>query len=340
MLKSKKMTRLLMLAVAFALLFTAAFFCCNANLVTLAQGEPTAEEVDDYLRENGYSEEFIAQAGQETKLNLYQNGAEFESSAPILIDNNISPMSIDYPGGGDDDIVGPWEGFSATFTISDISDKSIDMTKKILTLTWRWINPGNIGDHTVVFAWTKGYSVLEETALFEVSGDWVEVYRESGHPGFTFPPVQMTGTFSPMTRRGLDAIMYDHIDEDGEVHNYTREVGAGINFSIANSVELRNRIYFGTNSFKDYELDLSDIQASYSVEIRQYDNNNNEAQAWAYYYRSMKKIDFALNLGINVDIIPPAISLSANPQISIEDYYQVAGPAHIPFNYYNEELPD
>lgn len=339
MLNIKTIKKLLMLAVALVMLFTAAFFCCNTNLAALAQGEPTAEEVDDYLRDNGYSEEFIAQAGQETKLNLYEKGAKFESSAPIVIEENVSPMSTDYPGGGDDDITGPWDGFSATFTISDISDESIDMTKKILTLTWRWINPGNIGDHTVVFAWTKGYSVLEETALFEVSGDWVEVYREYGNPGFVFPPVQMSGTFSPMTRSGLNAIMYDYIDENGVVHNYTREVGAGINFSIGNSVSLRQRVYFGTNSFIDYELDLSDIQGSYSVEIRQYDNNNNEAQAWAYYYRSMKKIDFALNLGINIDILPPDITLSANPEISIEDYYQVAGPAHIPFNFYNEELP-
>lgn len=337
--RSKIIKKLLMLAVALVMLFTAAFFCCNTNLAALAQGEPTAEEVDDYLRDNGYSEEFIAQAGQETKLNLYEKGAKFESSAPIVIEENVSPMSTDYPGGGDDDITGPWDGFSATFTISDISDESIDMTKKILTLTWRWINPGNIGDHTVVFAWTKGYSVLEETALFEVSGDWVEVYREYGNPGFEFPPVQMSGTFPPMTRSGLNAIMYDYIDEDGVVHNYTREVGAGINFSIGNSVSLRQRVHFGTNSFIDYELDLSDIQGSYSVEIRQYDNNNNEAQAWAYYYRSMKKIDFALNLGINIDILPPDITLSANPEISIEDYYQVAGPAHIPFNFYNEELP-
>ena len=119
-----------MLAVALVMLFTAAFFCCNTNLTALAQGEPTAEEVNDYLRDNGYSEEFIAQAGQETKLNLYEKGAKFESSAPIVIEENVSPMSTDYPGGGDDDITGPWDGFSATFTISDISDESIDMTKK------------------------------------------------------------------------------------------------------------------------------------------------------------------------------------------------------------------
>lgn len=40
--RSKIIKKLLMLAVALVMLFTAAFFCCNTNLAALAQGEPTA----------------------------------------------------------------------------------------------------------------------------------------------------------------------------------------------------------------------------------------------------------------------------------------------------------
>lgn len=343
MLNIKTIKKLLMLAVALVMLFTAAFFCCNTNLAALAQGEPTAEEVDDYLRDNGYSEEFIAQAGPETKLNLYQSGAEFESDSTVSQQNMISLASADDDNYGEDTsspMTGPWEGFTGTLTVSDLS--SGNLSKKILTFTWEWNSVFFVSDDAIVLMWDRGYNVLLDSALFEVSGDWNKVSQVNVVPGFPDPPdVLYNVQYEELTKRGLDAILYDEMRPDGTALSYSASVGAGFVFSIFSDPNDAIRVDYGTGVYAFYQFDATTINGSYSVTIALETEDNNPTHAGVYYLHKAKAIDFNIKFTITggVTLYPEVafwFSFSIDPDIDIYDYYQRSSFGFTEFNTFNE----
>lgn len=72
--------------------------------------------IDEYLSENGFSEEFILQTDEQTKRALYEEGGVFDSDSEL----NISPLL---------DLGQDWEGFTATLTASHLSYEDNVSTK-------------------------------------------------------------------------------------------------------------------------------------------------------------------------------------------------------------------
>lgn len=76
-------------------------FCCliaaiitMAGALSLGNAAPIAgntvsiETVDNYLRENGFSEEFILQTGEQTKRTLYEEGGVFDSDSELNVSHD------------------------------------------------------------------------------------------------------------------------------------------------------------------------------------------------------------------------------------------------------------
>ena len=311
MLNIKTIKKLLMLAVALVMLFTAAFFCCNTNLAALAQGEPTAEEVDDYLRDNGYSEEFIAQAGQETKLNLYENSAVYVEDIPVIMGNDIVPLS--------DEIIGEeydvthienWGWLEAWLTVSDVSNESENKTRKIITMTCDYDTTDNLDHQAIAFTWMTNYWARYETALFEVSGTGTKV-------GVHMPP-QIHYDNSPQTingsllvKRGLEAVYLD---------TTTQNQGVGYKFSI--SYFERHKVDFGTDYYAEYTFVPGTLGLSYSITIEGVADPEHSEQnmvvANYFYLENYFNIDFDFSFGLSPSLKPPYIILVPSINISFE----------------------
>ena len=324
------------------------FFCCNTNLAALAQGEPTAEEVDDYLRDNGYSEEFIANTGGQTKYRLYDKKAVFQAAVPVS--NGIMPMAA----GDTDYIEGDWEDFSAWITVSDISTAGTGKARKLLTLNWTWRSGdpriGGIGAYNdaVAIAWEDDdFQAQEETAFFEIfgTGDLIESYR----PNIYIPelPLRMPGTF--MTAEGMDAITYDENgddededdededdededdeDEDDEDENddseditYAfRSVGVGYRFSI--DYDSTFQVDFASESYGIYKIDAETIQGSYTIEIEKQNVGDNPESCLAigYYFHWTHSVNLEFTFSFEVSLSTLQVKLVIAPDIGIEHYYE------------------
>lgn len=59
----------------------------SSTIPVNTEGVPI-EIIDEYLSENGFSEEFILQTGEQTKRALYEEGGVFDSDSEL----NISPL--------------------------------------------------------------------------------------------------------------------------------------------------------------------------------------------------------------------------------------------------------
>ena len=310
MLNIKTIKKLLMLAVALVMLFTAAFFCCNTNLAALAQGEPTAEEVDDYLRDNGYSEEFIAQAGQETKLNLYEYGAVFEGTVPVSMGGDIMPMGEII--GEEYDVThieGDWEGFEAWLTVSDASNRAEEESTKIVTMTWDWFDTDNIANEAIGFGWSNDYVIDYSTILFEVSGTGNKV-------GVHMPP-QIQYDYSPQTVNGT--LMTKRGNQAFTSETSTQQIGVGYCFGI--SYYERHRIDYGTDYYAEYTFVPGTVSCSYSFTITKEVNVDEQSMVVANYFNWVHYIELDFDFSFSASI-PPSVSLSVTPNLIIGTKYE------------------
>ena len=346
MLNIKTIKKLLMLAVALVMLFTAAFFCCNTNLTALAQGEPTAEEVDDYLRDNGYSEEFIEMVGPQTKLVLYQNGASLQNtiSVPVnggieLANENTDPgFGDDNPGFGYNTISGDWEGFEAHLWVSDISDESIKSSKKMLTMAWNWSTGDLMEMDAVGFAWDSMYQFLEDSALFEVSGNAYKVAEYLPNPAIGSLPVAVQADFPELTKTGYDAFTYAE-DELTQENLYTkRQSGVGYQFDVDFSSTVRR--FFGSGSYADYQLNPAETSCTYSVMIQNHIelDENKSLVINANYFHWTTQFDFWFDVTFDFTIsYPPVVSISIDPEFNITEQHEKSSNLPVSVNNYNRD---
>ena len=222
----------------------------------ILDNQVSAEMVDCYLRNNGYRDEFIAAAGDETKLYLYQQGAVFESEKFLpensLIMRSASDHKYDVPS-----IEGDWTGFGASLTVSDVSNENDKLSAKILTLTWRWFSSSLVKNDAVAFTWVKDYEADFDSALFEIraSGNKIKEYIANPNVPGNFPPVIYNAQFAIV--RGESAVSSLPTD---------RFEGVGYRFAINYGATTRQ--YFASGSYAEYQIDPDTITGSYSVRIQ------------------------------------------------------------------------
>lgn len=347
MLNIKTIKKLLMLAVALVMLFTAAFFCCNTNLAALAQGEPTAEEVDDYLRDNGYSEEFIAMTGEQIKLRLYQENAVFQSSELIPINRSTRPMSEEAEnyGGGEKRFEGEGEfdGLSMIFTISDVSDEQEELSVKYLTLSWNWDSEYSLDSDAIGFVWDTEYEAQEESALYEVYGTGYKISETITNPSIPSLPQACTGTF--MTITGLDAIT--HSSQQIDKGRYTeRKEGVGYQYVVDTNKTITRQ--YASGSEATYQLDPNLVTCSYAIKIQKYinPNHNSISGVVANYFLWKNAIDFEAYTRTSTEFTFNPLTFEVGVKVTFEAYfsttthtvYDVSDDLYISFNNYNKPV--
>lgn len=279
----------------------------------ILDNQVSAEMVDCYLRNNGYRDEFIAAAGDETKLYLYQQGAVFESEKFLpensLIMRSASDHKYDVPS-----IEGDWTGFGASLTVSDVSNENDKLSAKILTLTWRWFSSSLVKNDAVAFTWVKDYEADFDSALFEIraSGNKIKEYIANPNVPGNFPPVIYNAQFAIV--RGESAVSSLPTD---------RFEGVGYRFAINYGATTRQ--YFASGSYAEYQIDPDTITGSYSVRIqKKWDPElNDSCMAVANYFRWTHKVNIDFNFSFSVALgSSPGIKLKLTPDVSIEEYYQ------------------
>lgn len=140
---------------------------------------------DDYLRENGYPEEFIKNTGVETKKMLREANATFD-------------MTADVPEPSDSVDEKYWRGFSFSATVSDASTEEDRHLQKYLTISWSWNGtqePHDLpGDYLDIQGPSDGF--IPYKTLIEISGtgDLAEAYTPEGE-GHAEVPQTAEGTF-------------------------------------------------------------------------------------------------------------------------------------------------
>lgn len=141
------------------------------NAAPIAGNTVSIETVDNYLRENGFSEEFILQTGEQTKRALYEEEGVFESDSTL----NISPMM---------ELGQDWEGFTATLTASHLSYED-NVSTKFLVFNWKWNTsvPLNVLCDAVSIYWGDSFTAIPSSAGFEISGRGTAYEAEQRHPG-------------------------------------------------------------------------------------------------------------------------------------------------------------
>lgn len=143
------------LGAAFLFLFAA---CGNeteqskiVSYVNSAQADFYTESAAEYLRKNGYPEDFIANTGDQTKGDLQRFGAVFQAKADGALPSHIG-SKLKY-----------------SLTISDASEGRT--SKKYLTLNWRWDEPrAQYVDHASFTYNETSYELNAEECIFEIFG--------------------------------------------------------------------------------------------------------------------------------------------------------------------------
>lgn len=310
MTKLKLTKKLLMLAVALVMLFTAAFFCCNTNLTALAQGEPTAEEVDDYLRDNGYSEEFIAMTGEQTKLRLYQENAVFLSESIISQNEGIATLDLDTSEVGQD-----WEGFSGRLTASEVTAEKEGFTAIMLTFNWHWQSDMIVYHDIVAIAWGDDFDLIPESPFFELYGTGTKVFSHIPNPMIPELPEEATGPF--MTLEGNKALSQLIIGE-----------GVAFRIDIDYETWLFKREYV-SGSYAMYEMDPNEYFGTYSVTIQRGAGGDGYANALANYFHLSEKTEYDFSFSIGISKTPFQINVDPD----IVDYFMKSADRVTDFYY-------
>lgn len=166
--------------------------------------------IDEYLSENGFSEEFILQTGEQTKRALYEEGGVFDSDSEL----NISPLL---------DLGQDWEGFTATLTASHLSYED-NVSTKLLVFNWKWNTsvPLNVLCDAVSIYWGDSFTAIPSSAGFEISGRGTAYEAEQRHPG----PGMESLPFE------LSSLSFLFISGDSAITQYEPNVGIAFKFNV------------------------------------------------------------------------------------------------------------
>lgn len=262
--KSKKV---LGLFVAFVILFAAVFYGIS-SIQTLVKAESVAsmEEVDEYLRNNGYSEDFINEMGEQTKLHLYNQGAVFVSNSSTLTSRAV---------------VGSWSGFSHQITVSDITEDS-NQPKFILTYNFGWHTGIESYNDCFIVNWNNNFTALSSTAVYEIYGNGILVDKDnSASPSIPIPSVCESRTFL-------------HKTGDGAVSTHYMDVGVGKKLYLDQCNLIRK--YYVSGAWGDYGVNPESFNGAFSITISKINPVPAIGMAVASFYHWTESIDYQFQL--------------------------------------------
>ncbi len=250
---------------AFLLVSAAAFSFCSCR-----QGEErwisydtwmgvswvTEAEADEYLLSHGYSEEFIAATGTDTKKMLFYWGMEYDMQSEPIASEEV-----------------PW--LSGRLTVSDLP-MSGNVILKFITFNWTWTG-GELADKDeLAFIWSNTeYSdknkllALSGSTIFEIHGDGV-LDHESAKPAAdgTAPPERSAGTFYMASNiRWLEGgYLQQTVGEELGGDPYLRRDKLSYEFSVESGWMFRDAFYEaeGDAALGVYQLDRENYSGSFS----------------------------------------------------------------------------
>ena len=189
-----KSKQLLLLLLSFILVFS--LCACQSEesflYMNLPDDEPnwipgSVVESDEYLRANGYSEEFIESTGKQTKLQLHYWGGvdalplQFEAQS-----ETVDSMVID--------------GLTCGVTVSDMSPTEL-LKVKVVTFNWEWDSEQLAADDTISITWKPSeithdndYGVYFNGSVFELFGTGSLIEGSAAPEDFNAPESKY-GTF-------------------------------------------------------------------------------------------------------------------------------------------------
>ena len=279
----------------------------SSTIPVNTEGVPI-EIIDEYLSENGFSEEFILQTGEQTKRALYEEGGVFDSDSEL----NISPLL---------DLGQDWEGFTATLTASHLSYED-NVSTKFLVFNWKWNTsvPLNVLCDAVSIYWGDSFTAIPSSAGFEISGRGTASEAEQRHPG----PGMESLPFE------LSSLSFLFISGDSAITQYEPNVGIAFKFNVDEN--MTKKMYYGS-SWADYRIAMNDFGGSYSIKIVKTNSNpnyNGYNSAVANYFRwtSTTTYDFSFSIGY-----PGGVNLNIDP--NLESYYEKSVDKAVSFRYMN-----
>jgi len=262
-----------------------------ADMERILEADIPMEEIDGYLRENGYPEEFIEKTGEGTKRLLYDRKGVFESQtrAGYSLNAEIDP------------------GFSASIYVSHISYAE-NVSEKQIVYNWEW-NTESLGYERAVSSdiiglnWSHNYIASRDATIFEIQG-YGNRTNVTPTPDYHYPvPTICYASFIQKT--GQDAIT-------------TATLGAGLGYQFSIPKDTYYYQYYGPY-YATFQLNMKKYNGTYSTIIRKggvtYDDY---AGAVANYFRYTPHIDLNTKVQLNFGV-PFSASITIEPKY-VKDY--------------------
>ena len=266
----------------FALVAASASFLAMGNAAAVADpDEISIQEIDQYLLKHGYPTEFIQDAAQIAKRQLYADQGEFESKNTIIM-----PMA------STSDVFDP-DIFSASLYVSNLSTTEENESRKSLTYLWHWDTTSKYNQPTFVFQdfvtmrWEDEYTLIADSCLFSVVSNGTLVEKEQY-------------LYDPTVPETIDDLIF--ISQTGSSLIYSCDLAKGVAMEYEIDQFDYKKMYFN-RSWGLYKFDFNDFKGTFSVTIANiFDSSTNKySSAAANYIRNISGIDVdvSFNFGLS-----------------------------------------
>lgn len=267
----------------FALVAASASFLAMGNAAAVGTDpvEISIQEIDQYLLEHGYPTEFIQDAAEIAKRQLYADQGEFESKNTIIM-----PMA------STSDVFDP-DIFSASLYVSNLSTTEENESRKSLTYVWHWDTTSRYNQPTFVFQdfvtmrWEDEYTLIADSCLFSVVSNGTLVEKEQY-------------LYDPTVPETIDDLVF--ISQTGSTLIYSCDLAKGVAMKYEIDQFDYKKMYFN-RSWGLYKFDFNDFKGTFSVTIANiFDSSTNKySSAAANYIRKISGIDVdvSFNFGLS-----------------------------------------
>ena len=253
----------------------------NAAAVGTDPVEISIQEIDQYLLEHGYPTEFIQDAAEIVKRQLYADQGEFESKNTIIM-----PMA------STSDVFDP-DIFSASLYVSNLSTTEENESRKSLTYVWHWDTTSRYNQPTFVFQdfvtmrWEDEYTLIADSCLFSVVSNGTLVEKEQY-------------LYDPTVPETIDDLIF--ISQTGSSLIYSCDLAKGVAMEYEIDQFDYKKMYFN-RSWGLYKFDFYDFKGTFSITIANiFDSSTNKySSAAANYIRKISGIDVdvSFNFGLS-----------------------------------------